>query len=79
MDNIQKLLKKLSTDERARLEAVLVVLLSGTTSSLDIKKLVGVDDIYRVRAGNVRIIFSKKGGIRILEISRRDESTYKNY
>ncbi len=80
MDKIAKLLKKLSQKERERLEEVLTLLLSKDTSSLDIKKLKGVEDIYRVRAGELRVIFQKQGKeIRILEISRRDESTYKNY
>ncbi|HRH24069.1 MAG TPA: type II toxin-antitoxin system RelE/ParE family toxin [Candidatus Paceibacterota bacterium] len=80
MDKIAKLLKKLSPKERERLEEVLGLLISGTTSSLDIKKLKGADEVFRVRLGESRIIFQKRGGeIRILEVSRRDESTYKNY
>ncbi len=80
MDKISKLLKKLSAKEQERLEEILAVLMSEDTSSLDIKKLKGVDDVYRVRTGDLRVIFQKQGGeIRILEISRRDESTYKKY
>lgn len=79
MDKITKLLKKLSSKERERLQEMLTLLISGDTSSLDIKKLKGVDDIYRVRNGDTRIIFQKQGKeIRILEVSRRDEGTYKN-
>ena len=78
MDKIRKLLKKLSAEERARLENTLALLLSRKTSSLDIKKLKGVSDVYQVRAGNLRIIFQKQGKeIQVLEISRRDEHTYK--
>ncbi len=80
MDKISKLLKKLSAKEQERLEEILAVLMSEDSSSLDIKKLKGVDDVYRVRTGDLRVIFQKQGGeIRILEISRRDESTYKKY
>jgi len=80
MDKIEKLLRKLSEQERERLENVLAQLLSGDTTSLDIKKLKGVDDIYRVRIGTLRIIFKKqKSNMFILEVSRRDEGTYGKY
>jgi mRNA-degrading endonuclease RelE of RelBE toxin-antitoxin system len=80
MDKITKLLKKLSAKERGHLEEVLAMLISGDSSSLDIKKLKGVNDIYRLRTGDLRVIFQKQGKkIRILEVSRRDENTYKNY
>lgn len=79
MDRLSKLLKKLTPKERERLEHVLTLLISGDTSSLDIKKLKGVDDIYRARVGDLRVIFQKQGvELFILEVSRRDESTYKN-
>jgi mRNA interferase RelE/StbE len=80
MDKITKLLKRLSAKERERIEETLVLLLSGETSSLDVKKLKNVDDVYRVRIGDLRVIFQKQGKeVFILEVSRRDESTYKNY
>ncbi len=80
MDNLSKLLKKLSASEREHLEEILTLLISGDTSSLNIKKLKGVDDVYRARVGDVRIIFQKQGKeILILEVSRRSESTYKNF
>ncbi len=80
MDKITKLLRSLSSKERERLEEILKLLLSGDVSSLDIKKLKGVENVYRVRTGEFRMIFRKEGTeILILEVSRRDESTYKNY
>lgn len=80
MDRISKLLKKLPQKEREYLESILEALLAGKTKSLDIKKLKGVADVYRVRAGTLRIIFQKNGSdIRLLEISRRDENTYTKY
>jgi mRNA-degrading endonuclease RelE of RelBE toxin-antitoxin system len=80
MDKITKLLKRLSPKARERLEEILALLLSDNASSLDIKKLKGVDGVYRVRTGNLRVIFQKQGKeIRILEVSKRDASTYKNY
>lgn len=80
MDKIAKLLKKLSAKEREQIEVSLVALLSGKTENLDIKKLKGTDDIFRVRAGPLRIIFKKeRDDIRILDIARRDENTYRSW
>lgn len=80
MDKLTKLLKKLSSKEREHLQEALAFLVSGDISSLNIKKLKGTDDIYRIRIGALRAIFQKQNKeIRILEISRRDEGTYKNY
>jgi mRNA-degrading endonuclease RelE of RelBE toxin-antitoxin system len=80
MDKIGKLLKKLLPKERERLEEVLTMLISGKVSSLNIKKLKGANEIYRVRVGSLRIIFQKQHkDIRILEVSRRDENTYEKY
>lgn len=79
MDRLTKFLKKLSPKEREHLEKVLDLLISDKTGSLDIKKLKGVDDVYRVRVGTIRIIFQKKGDVRVLEVSRRDENTYGSY
>lgn len=80
MDKISKLLKKISVKERECLERVLALLISGNISSLDIKKLKGADDVYRARTGDLRVIFQKQDRkILILEVSRRDESTYKDF
>ncbi|KND50399.1 MAG: hypothetical protein AB202_01960 [Parcubacteria bacterium C7867-007] len=80
MDKLGKLLKKLSQNDRDRLEEVLTLLISGDTSSLDIKKLKGVTDVYRVRTGDMRVIFQKQGKeLFVLEVGRRDEGTYKKF
>jgi mRNA-degrading endonuclease RelE of RelBE toxin-antitoxin system len=79
MDKLAKLLKKLSAKERTQLLAVLTSLAEGDAASLDIKKLKGVDHIFRIRVGSLRVIFAKdKGEIRLLEVSRRSERTYEN-
>lgn len=46
--------------------------------NLDIKKLKGHQNIFRVRKGKIRIIFTKdKKEILIFSIERRREDTYK--
>jgi mRNA-degrading endonuclease RelE of RelBE toxin-antitoxin system len=77
MDAIKKALKKLSAKERDRVKEILTKLASGKTQGLDIKKLQGRDDIFRVRKGDIRIVYRKNGGtISILLIERRNEKTY---
>ncbi|MES2668700.1 MAG: type II toxin-antitoxin system RelE/ParE family toxin [Patescibacteria group bacterium] len=80
MDKIAKFLKRLDAKERAQVRSALSSLLSGDTGTLDIKKLKGVDDVYRIRAGSLRIIFTKKNGdVRVLAIDRRDDTTYRGF
>ncbi len=53
-------------------------LISLNWRGLDIKKLRGYQNIFRLRKGEIRIIFAKdKRYISILSIDRRNESTYK--
>jgi len=78
MDNIAKLLKKLRADERVRMEKTITQVLSGNLARMDVKKLKGRNDIFRVRAGSLRIIFKKEGSlVTILSIERRSDITYK--
>lgn len=78
MDKLSKLLRKLTSKERTQLATALRALLSGETGSLDIKKLKSVENVYRVRVGDLRILFRKdRGDIRVLEVSRRDDTTYR--
>jgi mRNA-degrading endonuclease RelE of RelBE toxin-antitoxin system len=79
MDQIQKALKKLSAKERRQLEQLLDLISLGKLQNLDVKKLVGKSHVYRVRKGDLRIIFEHVGrDIRILTIERRSTTTYRN-
>ncbi len=79
MDKISKALKKLSKKERLKLKKVISQLLAGRVSSLNVKKLKGRNDIFRVRQENFRIIYRRtaKDQIFILTIERRKSNTYK--
>jgi len=80
MDSIAKFIKKLKNREREAIQHTIEIIISRSWKELDIKKLKGHTDIYRVRKGDIRIVFfDAKNSIRILSISRRDESTYKSY
>lgn len=72
MDRIEKALAKLTPKERTWVMQILQRLIVGDTKGLNVKKLKGRDDIFRVRKGNVRIIYrTVKSGIFILTIERR--------
>ena len=80
MDKIQKLLKRLSAKEYDAVFHALQMIQSGKVGTLDIKRLSGSKDIYRARVQNIRIFFSADThGIEVLDISRRNEKTYKNF
>ena len=77
MPKLEKLLKKFDLKQRKELEIIIKRIISLNWRDLDIKKLKGYGDIFRVRKGNLRIIFSRsKEDIYILSIERRSDKTY---
>jgi len=80
MDKIGKALKKLSQKERQIVQQILVSLKSRNFQDLDIKKLKGYQDIFRIRKGQIRIIYrlNRENNFIILAIERRSDVTYKN-
>ena len=77
MDAIRKALKKLNAKERERAKEVLTKLSLGNLQGLDVKKLKGRDDVFRVRKGDLRIVYRRENeSILILLIERRNEKTY---
>lgn len=77
VDRIDKALNKLSSKEQKTLKQVLQKIVDGKLSGLDIKKLKGRQDIYRVRKGKMRVLFRKDGDeITVLAVERRSETTY---
>ncbi len=80
MDRIQKALQKLSDKEREMVKKVLTSFQAHRTQGLDIAKLKGYSDVYRIRKGNVRIIFQMKdGALYLLKIDRRSDTTYNEF
>jgi mRNA-degrading endonuclease RelE of RelBE toxin-antitoxin system len=78
MDKIKKALNRLSPRERQKFKEILLQIDVGDFKDLDLKKLKGRNDIFRVRRGNIRIIFRKKDdSIRILSLERRSSKTYR--
>ncbi len=78
MDKIKKALSKLTGEEREKVKGILQGIEKGNFANLDIKKLKARKDIFRVRKGNIRIIYRKtKNRFFILTIERRSDKTYK--
>jgi len=79
MDKISKALEKLTTQEKQTVREILIKIKAKDCKSLNIKKLKGRDDIFRVRKGRVRILYQidKSGEVNILAIERRSEKTYR--
>ena len=77
MDKIGKALQKLSAKERDWVKQILRQLSTNSLAGLNIKKLKGRDDIFRVRKGDIRIIYRMaNNAILILAIERKNESKY---
>ena len=77
MDKIEKALNKLSSGERKKLKKILIQIDKKDFQNLDLKKLKGRNDVFRVRKSNIRIIFYKTdNSIKILSIERRSSKTY---
>jgi len=79
MDKIEKALRKLTQKERERVKKILERINWGKFEGLNLRKLKGRNDIFRVRKGNLRIIYRQTDNkIFILTIERRAEKTYKH-
>ncbi len=80
MDKIQKALNKLSVKEKKLVKDILLRLNAGDVLGLDIQKLKGHADIFRVRKSDLRIIYRQKNqAIFVLAIERRSEKTYRDF
>lgn len=78
MDKVDKALKKLVPKEKERIKNIIKALQSGHFNHLDIKKLKGRNDIFRVRSGNLRIIYQIRNNyVFILKLGYKKEDTYK--
>ena len=79
MDRISKFLNKLSQKELTVIKDVLEKIKKAEMANLDMKKLKGADNFFRVRKGDIRIIYriSEKEEIILLNIERKNDNTYK--
>ena len=76
-DRITKVLDKMPERERKKLEAIMELVELGQLDGMDVKKLKGRKDIYRIRKGEMRILFIKNNfETYILAVERRTDTTY---
>lgn len=77
MDKIKKFLRKLSAKDRKLIARTIAQLHTKEAKSLDVKKLKGEKNIFRVRVGKIRIIYSLLDEEIVLHrIDFRNENTY---
>ena len=78
MDKLKKFLLKLTLNERGIVEFIKNKIETGNLVGLDVKKLQGVKDLFRVRKGDIRFKFhrAKDGKFFIDEVDRRGDHTY---
>jgi len=80
MDKIEKALSRLSEKERALVKELITRISKGDVLGLNIVKLKSHQDIFRLRKGDLRIIYRQAGkDIFLLAIERRSEKTYRNF
>lgn len=76
-DRISKALARLSAKEYERVQAILERIIAHKFDNLDMKQLKGAPGVFRVRKGDIRIIFQKSGqDVTILTIERRNEHSH---
>jgi mRNA-degrading endonuclease RelE of RelBE toxin-antitoxin system len=80
MDKIEKALNRLSGKERTLVKDLLTRLSKGDALGLNIVRLKGHSDIFRLRKGDLRIIYRQAGkDISVLTVERRSEKTYRDF
>lgn len=76
--DIEKFLAKLIQKEKKILDNLIEKIIKNDLKGLDVRKLSGRDDIFRVRKGNFRIIFKiTKTDNKVVSVERRNDTTYR--
>lgn len=77
MNKLQKFLSKLNPREKSAAEDLIARVISQNFFGLNVKKLKGENNLFRVRKGDIRIIyFHNDKTVSILEMERRNDNTY---
>ncbi len=79
MDKIDKVLAKLSEKEKKQIKQLFQKIKANDFLGLDVKKLRGYNNIYRIKKGQLRIIYQtiELDKIKLVGLSRRSENIYK--
>lgn len=80
MNELQKSLAKLPKEYKNTFELLMIRLLSRDFLGLNITKLKGQKNIYRLKHGKLRIIFKVQGNdLLVLQVGLRSEKTYRDF
>jgi mRNA-degrading endonuclease RelE of RelBE toxin-antitoxin system len=78
-DKIKKALAKLSANDREIVKLLILRIKLGDQLGLNISRLKGHTDLYRVKKGRLRIVYRKNSDeLKIIKIDHRNEKTYKD-
>ena len=79
MPDLKKLLSRFDKKEQNTLETLIERIILLDWKNLDVKKLKGYQNIFRVKRSKLRIIYklTEQKEIQIISIERRSENTYK--
>jgi len=79
VDKIKKIFQKMSPKEKLTVKLVVQQAYLDHNKVPNLKKLNGYKDLYRIRVGRFRIILKiSKKLVKITQIKKRDDNTYKN-
>ncbi|MFA5750946.1 MAG: hypothetical protein WCX79_04460 [Candidatus Paceibacterota bacterium] len=77
MNKNEKLLRRISLEDRKRIKIAISLIERGRFMTLDVKKLSGAENEYRARIGKFRIKFLvHENYYEVIEIIRRSDHTY---
>ena len=78
-DRVTKLLRKMPKKQRMEYIRLIELVLAKKLDGLDVQKLQGHSEVYRVRKGEYRLIFhlTASGETRIIAFERRSDHTYR--
>lgn len=80
VDRLTKFLRKRDRKTALLLVGILEQMASGNLSAMEVKKLKGKKNIFRIRKGRIRIIFEKRADkIFVLKVDYRDDRTYDGF
>lgn len=78
-DKIKKALAKLSAKDLEIIKLLILRIQLGDELGLNISRLKGHADLYRVKKGRLRVVYRKNGDMfKIIKIDLRNEKTYKD-
>lgn len=79
-DDVTKFINKLSSKDKFIINELITRIKMLDLKNLDLKKLKGHDNFYRVRKGKKRIVFYWKDNVvEIIAVEKRDDLTYSSF